>query len=95
MLKGVVSNGRIELEEPLNLPDGTVLMIPLPNGTLDDDRPYSKEEIEILLKKLDEVIPFDRTPEEEARLEADRLERKAWEKAHFNERADKMARMWE
>ena len=32
VLKGVVSNGRIELDEPLNLPNGTVLMIPLPNG---------------------------------------------------------------
>ena len=35
MLKGVVSKGRIELDEPLNLPDGTVLMIPLPNGKLE------------------------------------------------------------
>ncbi len=44
---------------------------------MDDDQPYSKEEIEFMLKKLDEVILFERTREEEARLEADRLERNA------------------
>ena len=78
-------------------PDGTVLRIPLPNGDLvsdDDDAPMTPEEIERVLAAMDAIIPFERTPEEEARLEADRLARKEWEKAHFFEHADKLAGMW-
>jgi hypothetical protein len=96
-IKAVVRDGRIELDERLDLPDGTVLRIPLPNGDLvsdDDDAPMTPEEIERVLSAMDAIIPFERTPEEEARLEADRLARKEWEKTHFFEHADKLAGMW-
>lgn len=96
-IKATVCDGRLELDEPLDLPDGTVLRIPLPNDDLvaeDDDAPMSPEEIERVLAAMDAIIPFERTPEEEARLEADRLARKEWEKANFNEHADKLAGMW-
>ena len=31
MIKAVVRNGRIEVDDPLNLPDGTQLTIPIPD----------------------------------------------------------------
>jgi hypothetical protein len=99
MIKAIVRNGRVELDEPLDLPDGTELLISLPKGAegtdLDDEGPMSAEEIARVLAAMDRMVPFDRTPQEETRLEADRLARKEWEKLHFNEHADKLRRMWE
>ncbi len=100
MLKGVVSKGRIELDEPLNLPDGTVLMIPLPNGKFDinyrdNDQPYTREEIDYILKMMDEIIPMQMSNEELEAWEADRKARKEWEKAHFHEYAEKLEKMWQ
>jgi hypothetical protein len=37
-IKAVVRNGRIETEEPLDLPEGTELLIPRPGGP--DDEPF-------------------------------------------------------
>ena len=99
LTKGIVRNGRVEASEPINLPDGTELLITLPNGVkaadLDDDGPVTPEEISQVLAAIERLVPFDRTVEEEARLEEDRLARKEWEKAHFNEHADKLRRLWE
>jgi len=97
-IKATVRDGRIELDEPIDLPDGTELWIPMPNGAVEpaaDDGPMSANEIARVLAALDQIIPFDRSAKEEARLEADRLARKAWEKAHFDEHADKLRGMWE
>jgi len=98
MLKGVVSKGRIELDEPLNLPDGTVLMIPLPNGKLeelDDDRPLTQEEIEQSLALMDQMEPLQMSDEEIAAWEAERKAQREWEKAHFFERAAKLEKIWQ
>ncbi len=97
-IKATVRSGRIELDEPIDLPDGTELLIPMPNGapeSADDDGPMSSEEIARVLAALDQIVPFERSADEEARLEADRLARKEWEKAHFNEHADKLREMWQ
>jgi hypothetical protein len=97
-IKATVRDGRIELDEPIDLPDGTELWIPTPNGTVEptaDDGPMSANEIARVLAALDQIIPFDRSAKEEMRLEADRLARKEWEKAHFDEHADKLRGMWE
>jgi hypothetical protein len=95
MLKGVVSKGRIELDEPLNLPDGTVLMIPLPNGKLDDDEPMTQEEIDRQLALMDQMEPLQMTDEEIAAWEAERKAQREWDKSHFFERAKKLEKMWQ
>lgn len=91
-IKATFRNGRIEPDEPLDLPDGTELQITLPD---DGDEPSNQGEIDRVLAAMDQIIPFDMSPEEETRLEADRQARKEWEKTHFFERAEKLRRMWE
>ncbi|WP_020470237.1 hypothetical protein [Zavarzinella formosa] len=90
-INATIRNGRIEPDEPLDLPDGTSVKI----SVADDDDLMSPKEIERIVTAMDQIIPFDRSPEEEARLEADRLARKEWEKAHFFEHAKKIDRIFE
>lgn len=49
---GIVRGGRIELDEPLDLPDGTAINIPLPTGLSNDDPPMTPEEIERTLAAM-------------------------------------------
>ena len=44
---------------------------------------------------MEKVEPFALTGEEAAVSEADRQGRRDWEKAHFDEHADKLRRNWE
>jgi hypothetical protein len=92
-IKATVKGGRLELEQPIDLPDGTELLIPVPDAP-DGDTPMSPEEIARVLAAVDRMIPFDRTPEDEARLEADRQARKAWEHGHADQRAETLKGMW-
>jgi hypothetical protein len=81
-IKAIVRGGRIELEEPLNLPDGTELLIPLPNGSTernDEDGPMSPEEIDRVLAAMEQIQPFDMTDAERAAWETERQARKEWE----------------
>lgn len=70
-IRATVRGGKLELERPIDLPDGTELLIPVPDATVDEG-PMSADEIARVLAAIDRMIPFDFTPEEEARLEADR-----------------------
>ena len=97
-IKAIVRGGRIEVDEPLNLPDGTELLIPLPNGaveTKDENGPMSPEEIARVLAAMEQIQPFDLTPAERASWEAERQAHKAWEIAHFAEHGEKLRRMWD
>jgi hypothetical protein len=96
-IKAVVRNGRIEVDEPLDLPDGTVLRIPLPGDTekAGSDEPMSPDEIEQVLAAMDRMEPLQMTDAELAAWEADRKARREWEKAHFFEHAEKLRGMWE
>jgi len=70
---GIVRGGRIELDEPLDLPDGTTLSIPLPGG-VNDDSPMTPEEIARTLAAMQLIQPLDIPPEVAADL--DEWERK-------------------
>jgi hypothetical protein len=97
-IKATVRGGRIELDQPLDLPDGTELLIPLPNGSAaaNEDAPMSREEIDRVLAAMEQVQPFDMTDDDErAAWEAERLAQKEWEKAHFAEHGEKLRRMWD
>jgi hypothetical protein len=52
------------------------------------------EEIARTLAAMEKIEPFAITEEERAALEADRQARKEWEKAHFDEHAEKHRRIW-
>jgi hypothetical protein len=67
--KGFVRNGRIEVDRPIDLPDGSPVTI---TGD-DDDRPRTPEEIAANLAAMDRIEPFDMTDEERESIEA-------WEK---------------
>ncbi len=98
-IKGVIRNGQVLLSQPATWPDGTevtVAQLDAPQTLAgDDDRPMTPEEIARTLAAMDRVEPFDMTQEELAAWEAERRARKEWEKAHFQERADKLREMWE
>ena len=91
-IKATFRNGRIEPDEPLDLPEGTRLLIPVPE-TGEEER-MSCEEIDRILVAMDKIIPFTWTLEEETELEKDRLARKESEKGHFLDHADKLGKMW-
>jgi len=76
--KGIIRNGRVEVDEPINLPDGSeVTIIGDANGTgvglQDKDRPMTPAEIAETLAAISKVEPFDMTDEERATADA-------WEK---------------
>jgi hypothetical protein len=97
ILTAIVRNGQLELPRPLDLPDGTEVEIRLPEqeGTdagQADEGPVTHDEIARTLAALEKIEPLEMTDEERAALEADRQARKDWEKAHFDERAEKLRR---
>jgi len=77
LVKGIVRGGHVETAKPIDLPDGSEVMIfGQPGGSAeidDDDRPRTPEEIAATLAAMDKVEPFDMTDEERAAAEA-------WEK---------------
>ena len=71
LMKGVIRNGRVEVAEPINLPDGSEVTITGHAhdtflGLSDNDRPMSPSEIGQTLAAMDKVEPFDLTEEERA-----------------------------
>jgi hypothetical protein len=98
-IKAKVQNGRIEPESPLDLPDGTDVII-LPAIAADSDDCMdgwddSPEGIAARQVAYDALEPLIFTAEEAAALEADRQARKAWELAHFDQRAERLRKLWE
>jgi hypothetical protein len=57
--------------------------------------PMTPEEIARTLAAMAKIEPFEMTEQERAALQAVRQARKEWEKAHFDERAEKLRRSWE
>lgn len=104
-IRARIQNGRIEPDAPLDLPEGTeVLILPQDteatsgldgNGDEDGFWDDSPEGVEAWLKELASLQPLIFTPEERAALDKDRAERKVWELAHFEERAEKLRKLWE
>jgi hypothetical protein len=79
LVKGVIRNGRVEVAEPINLPDGSEVTITghahdKAPGLSDYDRPMTPSEIAETLAAMDKVEPFDMTDEE--RAHADVCEKK-------------------
>ena len=99
-MRAIVRKGQLELATPIDLPDGTEVevLLPEPPGThrgSEDEGPMTAEEIAQTLAVMEKIEPFEITEQERAALEADRQARKEWEKAHFDEHADRLQRIWE
>jgi hypothetical protein len=88
-----VRGGRLEVSEPIDLPDGTELRIPLPEPNLDG--PLSGEELARVLAAMDRLQPFDLTDAERAAMEAERQAQKEREKAEFAAEGERLKRMWD
>ena len=97
-IKAIVKDRKIALNVPDDWPEGTEVVIePLTEsvGLSEQGWPATPEEIARHLALMDKIEPLDMTPEEEAAWQADRQARKEYEKAHFDERAETLRRMWE
>lgn len=81
--KGIIRSGRVEVEEPIDLPDGTEVLV-TSAASPDDDGPMSPAEVTRALDAMAKMEPFDMTPEEEAAIEAGRQQRKAYTLANMN-----------
>jgi hypothetical protein len=87
-VKGVIRAGRVEVDEPVNLHDGSEVTITGdPHGEFvgrpDNGRPPTPEEIAATRAAMDQNEPLEWTDEEQAAWKAERPARKGWEKAHF------------
>ncbi len=80
------------VDEPTELPEGTELLIPLPEG---DDGAPSPEEIARTLAAMDRFEPLAMSPEEWSAWEANRAARKAAEKSAFFDHAERLRSMWD
>jgi hypothetical protein len=69
-IKGRVKAGRLEVDEPIEWPDGTPVEIHPVEPAEDEEGPTTPEEIARILAAMDKVEPFEMTPTEEAELEA-------------------------
>jgi len=70
-IKAIVRNGRIEVDEPIDLPDRTELRIPIPDfaptlGIRDDEWSDTPEAIEAWIRWYDLLEPMEFTPAERA-----------------------------
>lgn len=96
----LIRNGQVELPHSLDLPDGTQVVVFLPdreetNIGFGEDPPMTPEEIARILTAMEKIEPLELTEEEEKELASERQARKEREKACFNEHADKLRDMWE
>jgi hypothetical protein len=92
-IKAMVRNGRIETDEPLDVPDGTELLIV--QRDVDDDWDNTPQGVGDWLKWYDSLQPLIFSAEERDALKADQQARKEWELAHADERAKKLQGLWE
>jgi hypothetical protein len=96
MLRATIKGGRLELDVPLDWPDGTEVEIqPVQRGAIKDTTVMSQEEIDKTLAAMELIEPFEMTDYERAAWEVERRAGKERDKAQFAEDADKLRRQWE
>jgi hypothetical protein len=95
-LKATIRDGRLEIEAPLDWPDGTEVEIhPLGHAANGDSAAMSPEEIARTLAAMEQIVPFDMTEAERAAWAAERQARIEREKAEFTQHADRLRGQWE
>ena len=72
LLKGVIRHGRVEVDEPIDLPEGTKVVVT--SGTTGpDDDPVKREEIARVLAAMHQLQPME-IPDDDVGADLD-----AWE----------------
>ena len=99
-IRATVRGGRLDVQVPPDWPDGTeVLLQPVrPEngiGLPEEDWPATPEASAEWLAWYDSLEPLIFTEEERIAWESDRMARREWEKARFDEHADKLRGMWQ
>lgn len=69
VLKGFIRNGRIVVDEPIDLPDGTAVVV-APDAAGRDDGPVSPDEIAHVLAAMQRLQPLDIPDADAADLDA-------------------------
>lgn len=95
-IKAIIRNGRIEVGEPIDLPDGTELTIPIPDlpatlGVRDDEWPDTPEAIEAWIRWYDSLEPLEFSSAERAARETARSEQKHYELAQWENRSQRVS----
>ena len=95
-IKGTVKGGRLEVNVPVEWPDGTEVEIhPLEAQTGAEPEVAAAAEIAGMLAAMDRTEPFEMSDAEQAAWEAERRADKDREKLEFAERAERLPRMWD
>lgn len=97
-IRATIRNGRIEPDAPFDFPEGSkLLVVPAADVQADEDdmQADTPEAIAKWLAWYDTLEPLIFTEEERRAWDEDRAARKAWELEHFDERLEKLRRMWE
>lgn len=99
-IKAIVKGGRLEVDVPLDWPDGTeVIVRPACDeesfGIREAAWPNTPEAVAEWLKWYDSLEPLVFTDEERAAWETARRDQKEFEKVTFTQRAEKLRRVWE
>ena len=95
-IKAMVRNGRIETDGPLNLPDGTELLVLRSDAadSVEDDWDNTPQGIAAWLKWYDSLQPLIFTAEEKQAWNEDKKARKEWDLGHSDDRHEKLRRLW-
>jgi len=97
-IKATIHDGRIVADDPLELPEGTrVIVVPM-NGvdkSEEDNWDNSPEGIADWLEWYRSLEPLVLTEADTQAIATAKKEQKEWELAHADERAEKLRRLWE
>jgi len=97
--KGKIHDGKIEIDDPIDLPNGSEVTVHVATRNdedeLEDGWDNSPEGIAAWFHWYDSLQPLIFTEQEREAWEADRQSHREWELAHFDERAEKLQRMWQ
>src|SRR5437879_3080889 len=94
-IKALVQNGRVETDGPIDLPDGTeILILPCESADTRDGWEDTPEGIAAWLQWYDSLEPLVFTSEELAAWRTDQQERKDWETEHSDDRERKLRGLW-
>ena len=98
-IKGKYRDGKVYLDERADWPEDTEVRVePLPSepsvGMREEDWPTTPEGIEEWIKWYDSLEPF-LSPEDETKWHAALQEQTEFEKAHFEEHARSLEKLWE
>ena len=96
-IRAMIRNGRIETEDPLDLPDGTELLVYPAEERPDPEDAYGDSPVGLAawLREFDAREPLVLSDDDRTVIEKARADQRAWELAHFEEHAERLRKMWE